>query len=164
MFLASLGAAATRGLNWPRDTTPVFAVAVLLSPRRMRVWEPSRALSEHSQWSAVNPVPEERALRAYRPPKRREPGNPRFRAECTSCTSCCPLSGRRPVTQGPWGALAYSFWKVRSARASPRHTPPSHRSCSELHSEKAAGAASSLAVGAASDDAVHAAQVLRREA
>lgn len=94
-----------------------------------------------------------------------------FHAECTSCTSCCPPWRTQASHPGPTGSTSYSVGKAalaaRSARAGPRHTPssfPSHRRGSKLCSEKAAGAASSLAARAASDDAVHAALVLRREA
>ena len=53
---------------------------------------------EHSQWSAVGPVPEERASRACRPPKRLGPVT-RGPSRCSSCT--CWLSARRTQANNP---------------------------------------------------------------
>jgi hypothetical protein len=83
------------------------------------------------------------------------------------------MDGRRPVTQGPWGALAYSCRPARRARKAAQLQgqrgkalathPPSHRSRVRLHSEESDRSRVVTSSAAASDDAVHAVRVLRRE-
>lgn len=168
MFLAAHYRRSGRRSIWPGDTTPPFMRLFCLFPRphARLVWESLRVL-----WGLIAMTEEltqssERGASpcACRPPKRQEPGNPRFHAECPSGTSCCPPWRTQASHPGPTGSTSYSSGKAciatRSARAGPRHTlpsPPSHRSRSELRSGKAASAASSLsATGADSDDARHA--------
>jgi hypothetical protein len=132
-------------------------------------WEPLRALREHSQRSAVDPVPKERASRAC--------GRRSGRNQVTRGSTCgvhlvhelLSAVADPPNYPGTAGSTAYSFRKGRftckGQRGKSLVTHPRHTDIAcDCTVKNAAGTASSLAARAASDDAVHAALVLRREA
>ena len=158
---------------WPRGHHSPFMRLFCFFPRpHVRlVWEPLRIL-----WGPIATAEEltqssKGAHHHARVGRRsdRKPGNPRFPCGVHLVRELLSAMADPPNYPGASGSTAYSFRKCRNylqrtAREIPRHTPPSHRNRVWLHSEKCARKRVVTSSRAASDDAVHAALVLRREA